>query len=355
VNPEVARGGGIGDAVGLAGYTNGDVIRNPSLGQEPYLGRYFFRWTLATGNGTEEVEKGENQFEGDRLTHRLVLTGGKLGVNDIFDLNTYANSARTQFMNWDLINNPAYDYAADTRGYSQGVSVEWIQPTWAFRIGSFLMPRVANGIDLDPHFSDSRGDQAEIELHTRLIGKQAGVVSLLGYRNVAKMGNYDQAVASGNPPDIEATRQKGRVKYGFMLNAEQPLSDDGQTGLFARLGWNDGRTESFAYTECDDHISLGAQISGAKWKSPKDQLGIAFASNGLSGPHRNYLEAGGLGFLLGDGRLSYGRESVFESYYQRDLGRGFSAALDAQFILNPGYNSDRGPLAVLSARLHYEF
>lgn len=358
VNPEMARGGGIGDALGLASFTNGDVIRNPSLGQDPYLARYFVRWSLSTGRGEEDVEADDNQFAGKRPIHRLVLTGGKFGSNDIFDTNTYSNSTRTQFMNWSLINNPAYDYAADTRGYTQGLSAEWIQPGWALRMGSFLMPVVANGIALDSHPKDSRGDQIELEFHSGLLSNhdKAGI-KFLAYRNIATMGDYDAslALAGGKIPDITATRQRGRVKYGFGLSLEQPLAESGETGLFARLGWSDGRTESFAYTEADDHASLGLQISGRKWRKSGDLAGLALSSNGLSGPHNRYLAAGGVGFLLGDGSLSYARENLFEGYYLKELSSRSNITFGTQLIANPGYNRDRGPVATFSVRLHYHF
>ena len=354
-DPEMARGAGIGDALGLAAYTNGDVIRNPTLGQSPYVGRLFARWTIPTGTGEERVERGENQIAGTRPTHRVLVTAGKLGTNDLFDTNAYANSTRTQFMNWALLNDPAYDYAADTRGYSQGAAVEWIQPAYALRVGSFAMPKVANGLELDPRVSDSRGDQAELELHPELAPRRdRATVRLLVFRNLATMGDYDEALriaAPGETPDVTATRARGRSKAGAGLNLEQPLGD---TGLFARVGTSDGRTESFAYTECDNHVSVGAQLSGRRWHTPSDRLGVALLSDGLYGPHRRYLEAGGLGFILGDGRLAYGRESALETYYQRALNRTASLAFDFQLVANPGYNAERGPVPVIGARLHFE-
>lgn len=361
VNPEMARGNGISEALGLAGYTNGDVIRNPTLGQEPYLGRYFLRGTIATGRGEEEIEPGDNQIAGTkRPIHRVVITFGKLGTNDIFDTNAYANSTRTQFMNWALINNGAYDYAADTRGYSQGIAVEWIHPNWAVRVGSFQMPTEANGINLSGDLIHSRGDQFEVELHPRLLArKPALVVRLLGYRNLARMGEYrlavTQAQQTDTTPDITTTRRRGNVKYGFGLNWEQPLGDDGNTGLFGRYGWSDGRTESFAYTEIDRTFSLGGQLSGKRWRRPDDRLALAFVQNDLSGPHKEYLAAGGLGFLLGDGRLNYGPEQIVETYYSCQVARPLAVSLDYQFINHPGYNGDRGPVSVVSCRFHLEY
>ena len=359
LNPEMARGGGIGDAVGLGGFTNGDVIRNPTLGQDPYIARAFVRWTSPLGTETDAVETGPNQIAGKRTKKRIMVTAGKLGTNDIFDTNAYANSTRTQFMNWTLINNGAYDYAADTRGYTEGAIVEWVNPAWTLRFGSLLMPKEANGIELDGHVKDSRGDQVELESHPKLRkGLPDSTVRYMAYRNFASMGDYRQAIAQapvGGVPDITATRQRGRIKYGFGLNIEQPIADDGETGLFSRLGWCDGRTESFAYTEVDDHLSFGMQISGKRWHRPGDAIGLAFVSDGLSAPHRDYLAAGGQGFLLGDGRLNYGRESILEAYYAKKLGDAWKATLDFQSVLNPGYNTDRGPVFIISARLHYEF
>ena len=360
LNPEMARGNGISEALGVAGYTNGDVIRNPTLGQQPYLARYFLRQTFATGHGEEDIAPGENQIVGKRPIHRLVLTLGKLGTNDIFDTNRYANSTRTQFMNWALLNNAAYDYAADTRGYSQGIAAEWIQPAWAFRIGTFQMPTVANGPELAGDLIHNRGDQIELELHPRLLRKHDPLVlRLLGYRNFARMGTYSQSLAlakqTGITPDITATRRLGAVKYGWGLNFEQPLGDGGDTGVFGRYGWDDGRTESFAYTEVDRTFCLGAQLSGRNWHRGNDHLAVAFVQNDLTADHKAYLEAGGLGFLLGDGKLNYGSEQIVESYYSFQIAPPLALSLDYQFINNPGYNRDRGPASILSARLHLEF
>jgi hypothetical protein len=359
VNPEMARGRGIGNTLGLAGYTNGDVIRNPTLGQDPYLGRYFVRFTLATGHGTEDVPVGENQIAGKRPMHRLVLTMGKVSAGDFFDLNSYANSTRTQFMNWSLINNGAWDYAADTRGYTVGAALEWIHPDWALRIGSFQMPTVANGPDLAGDWIHNRGDQIEAEFHPKLLkSRDPLIIRALAYRNFAHMGSYDAALAlaakTGATPDITAIETPGAVKYGYGLNFEQALGDGGQTGIFGRLGWNNGTTESFAYTEVDRTFGAGLQVSGARWRRKQDYAAIALVQNDLSSAHKNYLAAGGLGFLLGDGTLSYAPERILETYYSFHVGPSVSLGPDYQLIVNPGYNSDRGPVSVVSFRLHLE-
>lgn len=367
VDPEMARGAGIGNGAGLAAYTNGDVLRIPGgtagvapLPQSPYFARYFARWTVALGHGTTDIAAGENQIPGKAPSHRLVVTAGKVSTADIFDTNSYANSTRTQFMNWALINNPAYDYAADTRGYSQGIAAQWICPNWALRAGVFMMPVIANGPSLAQRLSVDHGDQVEVELHPKLFkGKEQSVARLLAYRNVAHMGDYADAngIALGTHsiPEITATRRNGRQKFGLGLNLEQALADDGDTGAFARFGWNDGATESFAYTECESTVSLGIQISGKRWHAPSDRWAIALADDGLSAAHREYLALGGQGFLLGDGRLNYGHERLLETYYTRQFNKYLQASLDFQLVANPGYNKDRGAVPVLSGRLHFEF
>lgn len=360
INPEMARGNGISTALGLAGFTNGDVIRNPTLGMDPYLGRYFARYTLSTGIGKEKIDPNENQIEGMRPRHRLIFTAGKLGTNDIFDTNGYANSTRTQFMNWALINNGAYDYAADTRGYTKGAAIEWVHPSWALRIGVFSMPLVANGPDLAENLSNNHGDQIELELHPQILRhRNPLIIRMLGYRNVATMGNYRDSLVlaqqTGTLPDITASRRPRRVKYGFGLNFEQPLADEGATGLFGRFGWDDGATESFAYTEIDRTICLGGQLSGRHWHRPNDRIALSVVQNDLTAGHRDYLAAGGSGFLLGDGKLKYGSEQIMETYYSYQIAKPLSLALDYQLINNPGYNRDRGPVSVLSLRVHLEY
>jgi high affinity Mn2+ porin len=360
VNPELAAGNGLGRALGLAGYPNGDVIRNPSLGSTPNWARYFVRWTIPLTSKRELSEAAPNAIAGSRPVERVVLTGGKMAVNDIFDTNRYANNTHAQFMNWALINDAAYDYAADTRGYTGGVALEWIHPDWALRVGSFRMPVVANGIALAGDLVHNRGDQAEVEVHAPLLaGCEPLVARVLGFRNLGHMGDYRASVAraqqDGTVPDIAQTATPGAVKWGMGLNLEQPLADHGDTGLFARLGFNDGRKEDFCYTEADAHLSVGGQLSGAHWGRPQDRVGVALVVDNLSAAHRAYLEAGGQGFLLGDGRLHYGPEQVLESYYAFQLNKPFAITADVQVINNPGFNHDRGPALIPSVRFHVDF
>ena len=358
VNPEMIRGGGVGGGIGLAGYTNGEVIRNPQAGQDPFLSRAFLRATLPLGDARETVGGDLLQIAGERPTRRLVLTGGVLGTTDVFDTNRYASSTRTEFLNWSFITNTAYDFAADTRGYTRGAALEWIDERWTLRLGAFQMPTIANGVDLDGDLLHSHGDQAELELRPRLWPDRPTVVRLLGYVNHARMGSYREALAlaarEGTTPDVTATRRRGRVKDGVTVNVEQPITAGGETGLFARGGWNDGHTETFAYTEADWTASLGLQLGGAAWHRAGDRVGVAVAANGLSDPHADYLARGGVGFELGDGRLRYRPETVLELYYLLRPLPWIALTADYQLIVDPGSNADRGPVSVVGVRLHLE-
>ncbi len=232
-------------------------------------------------------------------------------------------------------------------------------PVGLFRMGSFEMPTTANGPTLAGDLIHNRGDQAEFDFYPRMLGQTTpGALRLLAYRNFGHMGNYEDAIAlgeqTGTTPDITSVERPGAVKYGFGLNFEQALGDDGNTGLFGRLGWDDGATESFCYTECDRTISFGAQISGARWHRPDDRWGLALAANGLSPSHRAYLAAGGSGFELGDGQLSYGLEDVFETYYSHPVSKLVWLSFDYQFIVNPGCNRARGSVSAPAVRVHFE-
>jgi hypothetical protein len=355
---EAAPGSGISDALGLAGLTDGDVIRQgaATLTKGPVIARAFLRWALPLSGERSAAERGMDQLPGAVPDSRLEVVAGKVAATDFFDLNRYANSTRTQFMNWGLINNTAWDFAADTRGYSIGVAAAWMTPHVALRAGSFQMPVVANGPELDGDVGRARGDNVEL---TVAPGSAGTVLRFLAYLNHGRMGNYEEALAIGRAtrtlPDIAADDRPGRFKYGFGFNLEQPLADSGETGVFLRAGWDDGHTESFVFTEVDTHLSAGAQLAGAAWGRPEDRLGIAVVVHGLSQPHANYLAAGGLGFLLGDGALRYDNEEILEAYYRLQVGRYVEVSPDVQLIRNPGYNADRGPASVFSLRVNARY
>ncbi|MBI3789882.1 MAG: carbohydrate porin [Gemmatimonadetes bacterium] len=358
VDLEMIRGEGVGHVLGLGGLTNGDVIRQGSadLGSGPYIARIFLKYTTGIGAERDTLARAQDQVAEIVPSRRLEVVAGLLAVTDLFDQNRYANTTRHQFMNWGLFQNTAWDFAADTRGYSNGVAVSLISPQWTMRGGVFQMPTRANGNEFDSKLGEAFGVQGEVQWTSRASGT---VLRGLAFLNSARMGNYDAALAatrpSNAPPDVTANDRPGRRKYGVGLNIEQPLADSGETGLFARIGWSDGRNESFAFTEVDRHVSVGVQVSGARWGRDGDRLGIAAVDHGLSHEHRDYLAAGGLGFLLGDGKLTYGDERIFEAYYRFRLGSAVEVGPDLQLIENPGYNQDRGPAAVLSLRLNLRY
>ena len=351
---ESAGGRGLSDALGLAGFTNLDVVRNPTLGSTPYIARAMVHVTVPFSQEMVSVTPTAFSLAAHVPARRLDIRVGKLGMADFFDVNAAGSDSHLQFTNWTVDNNGAYDYAADTRGYTYAAIVEYDAPTWALRFGEALMPTVANGIDMDWNIARARAENLELEL--RPVTGLA--VRLLGYANHANMGNYDEAInsflaGSDQTPDVAAHRQPGRVKTGFGLNTDYQFP--GPVRVFARAGWNEGQNESFAYTEVNDSAQAGGDLSGAWWSRPLDRVGVAVVSNGLSAPHRDYLALGGLGFLLGDGTLRYGREDIVETYYTAHLWRGVSASGGLQYIDHPGYNRDRGPVLVGMIRLHVDF
>jgi hypothetical protein len=287
---------------------------------------------------------------------RLSLAVGKLSMADFFDVNTAGSDSHLQFLNWTVDNDGAYDYAADTRGYTIGAVAEYRDRDWAVRWGEAVMPTVANGIDYDWHLSQAHGDNLEVELDRGIVAGHAGVVRLLGYVNHANMGSYREAIDAflagrDSVLDVSAHRRPGRTKAGAGVNVEQSIGH-GLT-VFGRAGLNNGRIESFAYTEVDRSLELGAAWTTPPWRRG-DRLGVALVSNGLAQDHREYLARGGLGFLLGDGALTYAPERILEAYYTCVVGFGFSLAFDMQHVWNPGYNRDRGPVTVFAVRTHLD-
>ena len=364
LDTEKFMGAGVSDATGLGGLANGDVIRAgvPGLKKQFYIARAYARFMLPLGATVASVARGQDQIPGTEALRRIELKLGQMSVADDFDRNSYANSARTQFLNWSLWNNTAWDFAANTRGYTDGLVAAYVSPLWSLRYGLYRMPLYANGQTMETLLR-ARQQDLELTLSPADVGT---VVRLLAYRNTARMGDYAQALAiaaaAGTTPDVAANDRQGRHKSGFGVNAEQPLADGGDTGVFARMGWQDGRTEDFAFTEVDRQASAGAQLSGVHWQRSDDRAGVAAVIDGLSAAHRAYLAAGGSGFLLGDGALNYAHEEILEAYYraQWTWRRGAFAlraqlSPDFQYIQNPGYNQDRGPVRFYALRLHLEY
>lgn len=353
-NPEITGGEGIGGVTGIAGFPNGEISRVSTPEPKVNVARAFFRQTFGLGGDREHVDSDQNQLAGYRDISRFTLTLGKFSATDFFDNNTYSHDPRTQFLNESLVDNAAWDYPADTRGYSYGGVIELNQPTWALRYGAFTMPKEANGATIDWNIPKALGQAIEFEQRWS-IHDQPGVARWMAYGNLAHMGNYREAVANAGTgvPDITTTRTYS-AKWGFGLSAEQALTKD--MGLFGRLGWNDGQTETFCFTEIDATASIGLSCKGTSWRRPDDVAGAAFVVNGISDAHRAYLAAGGHGFILGDGQLAhYGTENIVETYYNGKIYEHVFVTGDFQFVDNPGYNRDRGPIFIFGVRVHAEF
>jgi high affinity Mn2+ porin len=351
-------GHGIGEAVGLAGVTNLDIVRNPDLSKVPYLARLM--WHQIIPLSQQKIDSSRTPFSlfSSLPERRLEIRFGKFSIADFFDANTYGSDTGFQFMNWTVDNNGAYDYAADTRGFTFAAMVEYHERRWAFRFAEALMPRTANGIHLDAKLNRARAENMEFELHGKVLRHQEGIIRFLSYVNHANMGSYREAIdnfLTGRTPtpEIAAHPPQTTIKYGFGVNFEQPLNS--WMGVFGRWGWDEGRHESFAYTEDDESVEIGVGGHGARWHRKFDRAGFVFVSNGISRDHQQYLALGGSGFLLGDGRLNYGRENIVETYYTLHVWRGIYPSFGLQHINNPGYNRDRGPVLVPALRLHLEF
>ena len=354
---ESAGGRGISDALGMAGFTNVDVVRNPSLGSAPYLARLMLHQVIALSGEEEKAERTPTSLLTRLPARRIELRAGKMSLADYFDVNSVGSDSHLQFLNWTAVNNGAYDYAADTRGYTVAAMAEYHDHAWGVRFAEALMPKVANGPKLDYNLLRARSENIELEFRPEPWKEKKTIIRVLSFINHADMGSYREAVqaflAGTDPqPDIEAHRRQGRVKYGFGLNVEQELTKTGR--VFGRLGWNEGQNESFAYTEVDQAIEAGADWRLERWRRPNDKIGIAFITNGISRLHQLYLALGGNGFLLGDGRLTYGREDIIETYYNAHLWRGVYVSPELQWAAHPGYNKDRGPVVVPGLRLHLE-
>jgi len=358
VDIEEAGGEGLSNALGLAGFTNLDVVRNPTLGQAPYLARAMYHQVFALGHEKTENARGPLSTFTELPARRLELRFGKFGMADFFDVNSVGGDSHLQFMNWAIDQNGGYDYAADTRGYTYGVILEYQSPKWGLRFAEALLPTVANGQHLVWNLRNANAENVEFELHRGFLRKKDGIIRLLSYINNANMGIYQVAneqYLEGKVPTPDITNHPFQVttKYGFGINFEQTLTRN--IVAYGRFGWNNGKTESWAYTEVDQTFQLGAGFAGRMWKRKYDRAGIAFVSNGISSEHARYLSYGGLGFILGDGGLTYGRETILESYYTAHAWRGIYLGPSLQYIVNPGYNQVRGPVTVPSFRLHVEF
>ena len=351
-NPELLQGFGLNNTLGVAGFPSGEAQKSNFPYPHYNTSRLFVRQTFGFGGEQEDLASGAMQLAGKADISRLTLQAGKFSVIDIFDGNSYAKDSRKDFMNWSIWAPGAFDYAADKLGLSYGATAELNQKQWTLRAGYFLMDAVSNSNNFDTKVFQ-RGEYL-VELETRYsLFSQPGKLRTIAWLNSAFSGSYRDTL--NNPAfgvDIAQTRT-GRIKYGYVINLEQAVTDE--VGLFGRWSWNDGKTEIMAFTDIDASLSLGTSIKGTKWGRSDDVIGIGGAINALSRDHRDFLAAGGLGPLIGDGRLNYRTERILETYYAFRIDKNFTFTADYQFVTNPAYNADRGPVSIFSGRLHGEF
>lgn len=354
VNPEYDQGFGLSNTLGMAGYASGEAYKVGA--NTPYLRlpRAFFRQVIGLGSERQQVESGANQLAGSQPVENITITIGKFSPVDIFDTNAYAHDPRMDFLNWSVVDAGAYDYAADAWGFAKGVALEWSQSWWTLRGGFFALSTIPNTTTLDRSFRQHEW-VGEVEARHQFLG-HPGKVKLLGYVNQGDMGNYADAVRLGRQtsttPDTALVRRFAS-RPGYALNVEQELAAD--LGFFARLSVNDGSKEADEFTEINRSMSVGLSLKGDRWGRHEDTVGVAVAVNALSSAAQDYFKAGGMGILIGDGGLNYGPEKIAELYYAWRVEKHLTLGLDYQYVVNPAYNRDRGPVPLVGLRLHAEF
>ena len=354
INAEVDQGHGFNDTLGLAGFPNGGAYK---LGaNQPYLRfpRLFFHQNISLGGEATTVEANANQLASILSANNIAITVGKFAVTDVFDTNSYAHDPRADFMNWSVLDGGSYDYAADPWGFTWGGAVEWTQNWWTLRAGFFQLSPVPNGKITRIHFG---GNETNIELEERhTLWGHPGKIKLLAWVNQGNMGSYADAIAlsqqTNTTPDVSLVR-RASSRPGIVLNAEQELPAN--MGTFLRLSANRGDKETYEFTDINQSLSTGLTIKGNAWHRDDDNIGIAFIENRLSSDARAYFAAGGLGLLIGDGRLNYAPEKISEIYYAWHLHPAITLSIDYQHITHPAYNKDRGPVSIFGTRIHASF
>jgi len=353
-NPEISGGSGISGAVGLAGFSNGETFRIGSPKPALYPARLFLKYNLNLDDKESGISDDKaNQLPEKESKENLAIIIGKFGIADYFDNNDYTHDPRTQFLNWSLMNSGAWDYPADTRGYTWGITLMYNNPSYEILFAGVMEPQNANGLEMDQHINKAFGLALEFD-KTYSLANMEGTARFLLFYNKARMGSYTETINTpGYNMDITQSRMYSRSKYGFAFNLSQKISPN--IGGFARISWNDGHNETWAFTEIDHSLAFGAVYDGIIKGRDIDQYGIAVVINGISEDHKNYLADGGYGFIIGDGLLNYSYEMIFETYYKIQLNKFLSLTPDYQFVVNPAYNKDRGPINIYAVRVHTEF
>ena len=355
LNPEIDQGFGLHDTMGVAGFPSAEAYK---VGlNDPYLRlqRVFLRQTIDLSGETSKVDPDLNQLGQSQSANRLVFTVGKFSETDIFDTNTYAHDPKHDFLNWAIVDAGTFDYAADAWGYTVGGAAEWYEGDWTLRGGVFDLSIVPNSVKLDPRFAQFQL-LSEVERRWTVSGK-AGALKITGFLTRGRMARFDDAIAlgqeEGEPPNVALVRRY-RSRPGVSADLQQQITGD--LGFFARVGEAGGDVEPYDFTDVDDTGSAGFSLAGKRWGRPDDTLAIAVLVDDISKQHEEYLAAGGLGILIGDGRLPRpGTENILESYYSVAFGHHVQFSVDYQFVDNPGYNTQRGPVSIFAARLHAQF
>jgi len=346
------QGYGLSNTLGAAGFPNGEAYRIGKRLPDAYICRAYFRQTIGFGGEKEAVESAPDELRGTKDVRRLTITVGHLSAKDIFDTNAYANDSRSQFMNWALVADVIWDYPANTLGFTNGAAVELDTRAWSERVGIFQVSEVANGMRMDWNVAKAWSAVGEVERRYSPRG-HAGALRLLAYDTRAHMGSYQETLNNPNLGEDIALTAAYRYKYGFGLNLEQEIRKN--LGAFMRLGWSDGKNQTWEFTDVDRTATIGMSLKGARWRRPDDTAGIAAVVNGISGAHRQFLAAGGLGITVGDGALDYRSERFAETYYNWKMAKHFQLTFDYQFVLNPAYNHVRGPVDLFALRFHTEY
>jgi high affinity Mn2+ porin len=346
------QGYGLSSTLGVAGFPNGEAYRVGKTYPDVYICRAFIRETIGFGGEKEAAVDAPSELGGTKDVRRLTFTVGHLSATDIFDTNAYAKDARSQFMNWTLITNGAWDYPADSLGFTNGAAVELNSRTWTGRLGIFQVSKVANGIRMDWNLAKAWSAVAEIERRYSPRG-HAGALRLLAYDTRAHMGSYQETLNNPSLNEDIALTGAYRYKYGFGINLEQEIRKN--LGAFARLGWSDGKNQTYEFTDVDRTATAGLSLKGARWRRPQDTVGLAVVVNGISAVHLQYLAAGGLVITVGDGALNYRPEGIVEVYYNWKIAKHFQLTPDYQFAQDPAYNHARGPANLFALRMHTGF
>lgn len=361
-NPEISGGKGLSSSLGVAGALNGETYRVGNPEPQIFIARAYFQQQIPLGHTSyENIADDANQIKGMVPSDRITISAGKFAISDFYDDNKFSHDPRTQFMNWSLMSNGAWDYPANTKGYTFGIVTEMVKRNWAIRLSSVAVPAIANAPKMEYVLPGAHSETLEIErkiFANKRPGKLRFIISNThsrapsydaGLKAIADNDTYLLDVISGNAE----SKMYGGKKFGLGFSGEQELTND--LGIFMRAGWNDGKDVTWAFTEIDQTLSAGFSLNGAKWKRPGDVLGVAGVVNGISEDHQKFLKAGGYGFIIGDGNLNYGHEAIIEAYYNAFLSKFFWLTVDYQFVNHPAYNKDRGPVNAFAIRGHVEF